>query len=103
MQKRFGWNNDGEDRVIVRSKIACPDSKMVFLMTSLTEEYIVPAYMKYIAVLGSDGKPYMSRLQRGSEKVSELDIPMGDCEIVYQVMDYYGNIVTKRYPITRVK
>jgi archaellum component FlaC len=97
LQERFG--QDANARV----KISCPDSKMVFLMTSLTEEYIVPAYMKYIAVLGSDGKPYMSRLQRGSEKVAELDIPMGDCEIVYQVMDYYGGIVTKRYPITRVK
>ena len=97
LQKKFGY--DPNTRVLV----SCPDSKFTFVMTSLTEEYLIPAYMKYIAVIGSDGKPYDWHLQRGSEKIAQLDIPMGDCEIVYQVMDYYGGIVTKRYPITRVK
>ena len=77
------------------------DAPIALVLTSLTEEYLVPAYMKYVAVL-QGGKVYQSRLMKGSEKVTTLDLPMGDSEIVYQVMDYNGYVVTKRYPITRV-
>ena len=69
-----------------------------FIMTSLTEEYIVPVYMKYIALLVG-GQVRQSYLLPGSEKIVSFDIPGEPCEIVYQASDFYGNVVTKRYPI----
>ena len=74
--------------------------KYTFIMTSLTEEYIVPVYMKYTALLVG-GKVQQWHLQKGSEKICEFDIPDEPCEIVYQAADYYGNVVTKRYPLNR--
>ena len=71
-----------------------------FVMTSMTEEYIVPAYMKYIAVL-CGGKVLQSHLLSGNNKVVKLTIPNEECEIVYQTCDFYGNTVTKRYPLNR--
>jgi hypothetical protein len=74
--------------------------KYTFIMTSMTEEYIVPVYRKYIALIyGGKVKQYYSLA--GNEKIVQLDIPNEACEIVYQTSDYYGNVVTKRYPINR--
>ena len=74
--------------------------KYTFIMTSLTEEYIVPVYRKYIALIyGGKVKQYYSL--PGNEKIVQFDIPNEACEIVYQTSDYYGNVVTKRYPINR--
>ena len=74
--------------------------KYTFIMTSLTEEYIVPVYRKYIALIyGGKVKQYYSL--PGNEKIAQLDIPNEACEIVYQTSDFYGNVVTKRYPINR--
>ena len=74
--------------------------KYTFIMTSLTEEYIVPVYRKYIALIyGGKVKQYYSL--PGNEKIVQLEIPNEACEIVYQTSDYYGNVVTKRYPINR--
>ena len=74
--------------------------KYTFIMTSLTEEYIVPVYRKYIALIyGGKVKQYYSL--PGNEKIVQLDIPNEACEIVYQTSDFYGNVVTKRYPINR--
>ena len=74
--------------------------KYTFIMTSMTEEYIVPVYRKYIALIyGGKVKQYYSL--SGNEKIVQLDIPNEACEIVYQTSDYYGNVVTKRYPINR--
>ena len=74
--------------------------KYTFIMTSMTEEYIVPVYRKYIALIyGGKVKQYYSL--PGNEKIAQFDIPNEACEIVYQTCDYYGNVVTKRYPINR--
>ena len=74
--------------------------KYTFIMTSMTEEYIVPVYRKYIAVIYG-GKVKECHTFPGNEKIVQLDIPNEACEIVYQTCDYYGNVVTKRYPINR--
>jgi len=71
-----------------------------FIMTSMTEEYIVPMYMKYVAVLYG-GKVMESHLFNGSEKIVQLHIPNHECEVIYQASDFYGNVVTKRYPLNR--
>ena len=74
--------------------------KYTFIMTSLTEEYIVPVYRKYIALIyGGKVKQYYS--VGGDVKIAQFEIPNEPCEIVYQTSDYYGNVVTKRYPINR--
>ena len=74
--------------------------KYTFIMTSMTEEYIVPVYRKYIALIyGGKVKQYYSL--PGNEKIAQLEIPNEACEIIYQTSDFYGNVVTKRYPINR--
>lgn len=74
--------------------------KYTFIMTSLTEEYIVPVYRKYIALIyGGHVKEY--HCFPGNQKIVQMEIPNEACEIVYQTCDYYGNVVTKRYPINR--
>lgn len=74
--------------------------KYTFIMTSLTEEYIVPVYRKYIALIYG-GKVKFAQSFAGNEKIVQIEIPNEACEIVYQTCDYYGNVVTKRYPINR--
>lgn len=74
--------------------------KMTFILTSMTEEYIVPVYMKYVALLYG-GKVKQYYLLNGYEKICQFDIPDQECEIVYQAADFYGNVVTKRYPLNR--
>jgi hypothetical protein len=71
-----------------------------FIMTSLTEEMIVPVYRKYIALIYG-GKVKFAQSFAGNEKIVQIEIPNEACEIVYQTCDYYGNVVTKRYPINR--
>ena len=74
--------------------------KYTFIMTSMTEEYIVPVYRKYIALIyGGKVKQYYS--VGGDVKIAQFEIPNEPCEIVYQTSDFYGNVVTKRYPINR--
>ena len=74
--------------------------KYTFIMTSLTEEYIVPVYRKYIALIYG-GKVKFAQSFAGDQKIVQIDVPNEACEIVYQTCDYYGNVVTKRYPINR--
>ena len=74
--------------------------KYTFIMTSLTEEYIVPVYRKYIALIYG-GKVKFAQSFAGDQKIVQIEIPNEACEIVYQTCDYYGNVVTKRYPINR--
>jgi hypothetical protein len=74
--------------------------KYTFIMTSLTEEYIVPVYRKYIALIYG-GKVKFAQSFAGNQKIVQIEIPNEACEIVYQTCDYYGNVVTKRYPINR--
>ena len=76
------------------------DGATTFIMTSLTEEYIVPAYMKYIAVI-QNGRVVEANTFEGKEKLVQLSLPVGESEIVYQVSDFYGNVITKRYAVNR--
>ena len=76
------------------------DGATTFIMTSFTEEYIVPAYMKYIAVI-QEGRVVEANTFEGKEKLAQLSLPVGESEIVYQVSDFYGNVITKRYVVNR--
>jgi len=93
-------SNYGINRLEANMTIKGNNLPMTFIMTSLTEEYIVPVYMKYVALLVG-GKVQQSYLLPGSEKIISLTVPNEPCEIVYQAADFYGNVVTKRYPLNR--
>ena len=74
--------------------------KMNVILTSPTEEYLVPAMYKYIAVRHGD-EIVDAKLLDGKKKVVDLDVKYsGESEIIYQTVDYSGYVVTKTYPVT---
>ena len=89
---------DGVNRLVPGATLQQEFPTSTFIFTSPTEEYLVPAMYKYIAVL-KEGKPIEAYVEAGWNKVQDLNLPEGDCEIVYQVMDFNGYVITKRYPI----
>jgi hypothetical protein len=74
------------------------NNRMTVILTSPTEEYLVPAMYKFIAVRQGE-KVYSAKILSGQEKVTALDMPQGECEIVYQTVDYAGYVITKSYPV----
>lgn len=89
---------DGINRLVPGATLKQEFPATTFIFTSPTEEYLVPAMYKYIAVL-KEGKPIEAYVEAGWNKVQDLNLPEGDCEIVYQTMDFNGYVITKRYPI----
>jgi hypothetical protein len=84
----------------VNNNIAGDDLDLVF--TSLTGEYIIPVFQKYIAVI-QDGKIVYAKRATGDTQAFNVPIPEGKSEIVVQALDYTGYAITKRYPINRTK
>ena len=93
---------DGVKRLLPGATLKQEYPTSTFFMTSPTEEYLVPAMLKYIAVL-KGGKVLEAYVEAGWNKVQDLDLPEGDIEIIYQTVDFNGFVITKRYPITVVK
>ena len=98
---------DGIDRLVSdeqcpRQRIVSTEGQMTLYLTSATEEYLVPAFKKYIAVL-QGGKIVSANLIDGSEKVISVELPMGESEIIYSTIDFRGYTVTKKYPVNRVE
>ena len=73
--------------------------KLNVILTSPTEEYLVPAMYKYIAVRQGD-KIIDAKLVGGQQKVVDIQLAYGDCEVIYETVDYSGYVVAKTYPIT---
>ena len=73
--------------------------KMNVILTSPTEEYLVPAMYKYIAVRKGD-QIVDAKILQGNQKVTDIQLAYGDCEVIYQTVDYSGYVVSKTYPIT---
>ena len=73
--------------------------KLNVILTSPTEEYLVPAMYKYIAVRQGD-KIIDAKLVGGQQKVVDIQLAYGECEVIYQTVDYSGYVVSKTYPIT---
>ena len=84
----------------VNNNIAGDDLDLVF--TSLTGEYIIPVFQKYIAVI-QDGEIVYAERATGDTQAFNVPIPEGKSEIVVQALDYTGYAITKRYPINRTK
>ena len=90
---------EGIDRLVPGMTVSVLNNRMTAILTSPTEEYLVPAMYKYIAVRQGD-KIVDSKLVSGQDKVVALDLKEGECEIIYQTVDYSGYVVTKSYPVT---
>ena len=73
-----------------------------FVVTSLTGEYLVPVFMKYVA-LEVDGKITDSITCAGSQKQFQFDLPEGKSTLIVQCMDYTGHVITQKYPINAVE
>ena len=92
--------NEGITRMYPEMIFTSAESEIPLILTSATEEYLVPAYKKYVAVL-QGGKPVFAQLLDGSEKILNVEFPTGKSELIYSTIDYNGYVVTKRYPVTR--
>ena len=91
---------EGIDRMSPGMHIKTNGHKINLILTSPTEEYLVPAMYKYIAVRHGD-QIVDAKLISGQQKVIDLDVKYdGECEIIYQTVDYSGYVVSKTYPIT---
>jgi chaperonin cofactor prefoldin len=70
-------------------------------VTSLTEELLVPAYAKYIAVFKADGSCVQAKVYGGSEQRMELNLTQpGEYNVIVSCIDYYGYVINKKYNIT---
>ena len=90
---------EGIDRLSPGLTLDILNNVMTVILTSPTEEYLVPAMYKYVAVRYQD-QIVDAKLLSGQEKVTSLNLHQGECEIIYQTVDYAGYVVTKSYPVT---
>ena len=75
---------------------------MQIYMTSATEELLVPAFAKYIAVV-KDGEILQQETLPGSTQSWTLSFPTtGNYYVVMSAVDYYGNVANKKY-LVRVR
>jgi hypothetical protein len=73
-----------------------------FIPTTLTSELLAPAYAKYVAVKQNGAIEQEQIKVKGQEGFNafEFNLTAGDATIIYQAVDFYGNIVTKEYNVT---
>ena len=77
---------------------------MHIIMTSPTEELIVPSYAKYITVINAKGETVQSAVLPGKTQLYDLDLNKeGDYFVVLSSMDYWGFIINKKYLVKVVK
>lgn len=93
---------NGIQRMYTDQTIVSVESEIPLILTSATNEYLVPAYKKYVAVIHGE-KPVFAQLLDGSEKILSVEFPMGKSELIYSTVDYNGYTVTKRYRVTRTE
>ena len=68
-------------------------------VTSLTEELLVPAYAKYIALF-KDGKAVQANVYAGDTQRIDLNLTQaGEYTLVVSTIDYYGFVCNKKYLI----
>ena len=70
-------------------------------VTSATEELLVPAYAKYVALFDADGNAVQANVYNGSEQRFDLDLSKaGQYKLIVSCVDYYGFVINKKYDIT---
>ena len=90
---------------ICRATGAYNAGEFTFVPTTVTYEIAAPAFKKYIAVIGKDGKARAADsklLTKGDNNFSavKLNLQQGDTKIVYDAMDFTGRHIIKVYDIT---
>jgi ABC-type transporter Mla subunit MlaD len=74
--------------------------------TTMTYETIAPAYKKYVAVIGKDGKVRTAEIKTNGQKNFKkftVTLEEGDQAIVYDALDFSGKQIAKKYAINVVK
>ena len=74
--------------------------------TTMTYEVIAPAYKKYVAVIGKDGKARTAEIKTNGQKNFKkftVELQEGDQAIVYDALDFSGKQIAKKYAINVVK
>lgn len=74
--------------------------------TTMTYETIAPAYKKYVAVIGKDGKARTAEIKTNGQKDFKkftVTLEEGDKAIVYDALDFCGKQIAKKYDINVVK
>ena len=70
-------------------------------VTSATEELLVPAYAKYVALFDADGNAVQANVYNGSEQRFDIDLSKaGQYKLIVSCVDYYGFVINKKYDIT---
>ena len=90
---------------ICRATGAYKAGEFTFVPTTVTYELVAPAFKKYVAVIGKDGKARAADsklLTKGDNNFSavKLNLQQGDTKIVYDAMDFTGRHIIKVYDIT---
>lgn len=90
---------------ICRAIGAYKAGEFTFVPTTVTYELVAPAFKKYVAVIGKDGKARAADsklLTKGDNNFSavKLNLQQGDTKIVYDAMDFTGRHIIKVYDIT---
>ena len=73
-----------------------------FIPTTLTSELLAPAYAKYVAVK-QNGAIVSDNLKikgQAGFDAFEFNLSAGDATIIYEAVDFYGNVVKKEYNVT---
>jgi TolA-binding protein len=88
---------DGIKRLISGKNVST--GIMQINVTSLTEELLVPALAKYVALF-KDGKTVQAHVYPGSFQLMDLDLSKaGEYELIVSTVDYYGYVCNKKFII----
>lgn len=74
--------------------------------TTMTYEIIAPAYKKYVAIIGQNGKARYAEIKTNGQKDFKkftVTLEEGDKAIVYDALDFSGKQIAKKYDINVVK
>lgn len=87
---------NGIERLTYGTKVT--PGNMQIMMTSPTEELLVPSYAKYIAVENEEGKIIQSDVLPGKTQQYTLDLNKpGKYFVILSSMDYWGFVINKKY------
>ena len=94
-----------KEQGLMRATGSYKAQEYTFVPTTVTYEIAAPAFKKYIAVIGKDGKARAADsklLTKGDNNFSavKLNLQQGDTKIVYDAMDFTGRHIIKVYDIT---
>ena len=87
---------------LLKSGITVQPGIMPINVTSPTEELLVPAFARYVAVISTDnGRVVQADVVPGGTQLFDLDLTRsGNYKIIVSSVDYYGFIINKRYDVT---